>query len=139
MNVQKLTLTCKAHNFFNEQPHGDTSVFFLKHVLHNWSDSSCVEILKRLRDASGESTRLVIMDSAMPYVCRSQSQENPPTTSTCIPGIEPEEAPDPLLANYGALNEMSHVLDMVVRKFRSTARSSRCASLMELLVDFRCL
>ncbi|KAJ3873201.1 S-adenosyl-L-methionine-dependent methyltransferase [Lentinula edodes] len=104
----------EAHNFFNEQPHRDTSVFFLKHVLHNWSDSSCVEILKRLRDASGESTRLVIMDSAMPYVCRSQSQENPPTTSTCIPGIKPEEAPDPLLANYGALNEMSYVLDMVM-------------------------
>ncbi|KAE9392511.1 S-adenosyl-L-methionine-dependent methyltransferase [Gymnopus androsaceus JB14] len=100
----------EAHNFFDVQPHKDTSVFFIKHVLHNWSDSSCVEILKRLRDASGESTRLVIMDSAMPYVCRSSSQ----TSTTTIPGSIAEEAPRPLLANFGALNEAAYVLDMVM-------------------------
>ncbi|KAF5391012.1 hypothetical protein D9757_004066 [Collybiopsis confluens] len=98
-------VTLEAHNFFDPQPQKDVSVFFLKHVLHNWSDSSCIIILKRLRDASNSSTRLVIMDSAMPYVCRSQENSNPASA---------DEAPEPLLANYGALNEMSHILDMVM-------------------------
>ncbi|KAJ3769755.1 S-adenosyl-L-methionine-dependent methyltransferase [Lentinula raphanica] len=96
----------EAHNFFDIQPQKDASVFLLKHVLHNWSDSSCLKILKRLRDASNDTTRLLIMDSAMPYVCRLQDQHTSETAS--------EEAPRPLLANYGALNEISYVLDMVM-------------------------
>ncbi|KAE9394245.1 S-adenosyl-L-methionine-dependent methyltransferase [Gymnopus androsaceus JB14] len=81
----------EAHNFFDAQPHKDASVFFIKHVLHNWSDSSCLKILKRLRDASDSQT-----------------------STTTIPGSIAEEAPRPLLANFGALNEAAYVLDMVM-------------------------
>ncbi|KIK63299.1 hypothetical protein GYMLUDRAFT_222394 [Collybiopsis luxurians FD-317 M1] len=105
-------VTLQAHNFFNPQPETDVSVFFVKHVLHNWSDASCVKILKRLRDASSKSTRLVIMDSAMPYVCRA-----PRNSDLCSDNLKEsvaEEAPEPLLANFGALNETSYVLDMVM-------------------------
>ncbi|KAJ3739061.1 S-adenosyl-L-methionine-dependent methyltransferase [Lentinula detonsa] len=109
--LQTGQVTPEAHNFFNQQPQKETSVFLLKHVLHNWSDSSCVEILKRLRDASSDFTKLVVMDSAMPYVCRSRNQR---TSFMDIPMTATEEAPDPLLANYGALNEISYVLDMVM-------------------------
>jgi len=103
-------VTPEAHNFFDPQPHQDVSVFFVKHVLHNWSDASCVKILKRLRDASNPSTRLVIMDSAMPYACRSKNQEKDGST----PGLAIDEAPEPLLANYGSMNETAYVLDMVM-------------------------
>ncbi|KIK53432.1 hypothetical protein GYMLUDRAFT_178936 [Collybiopsis luxurians FD-317 M1] len=97
----------EAYNFFDPQPHKDASVFLLKFILHNWSYSSCVKILKRLRHAAQESTRLVIMDCVMPYVCRSP-------TGALVNGKGADEAPDPLLANFGSLNEPSYVLDMAM-------------------------
>lgn len=51
----------------------------------------------------------------MPYVCRAaQAQESESQKSITAPGFIEDEAPEPLLANYGALTEMAYVLDMVV-------------------------
>lgn len=37
--------------------------------MHDWSDSNVKKILRQLRDAAGDKTRLVVMDRIVPYTC----------------------------------------------------------------------
>jgi len=64
-----LTLLPTEHDFFQTQPLKDVSVFFMRHILHDWADSYCVKILRQLRDAASPTTRLFAMDKLAPYVC----------------------------------------------------------------------
>ena len=99
---------CTAHDFFTTQPHTTASVFLLRHIVHDWSDESTVRILKRLRDVATPNTKLLLLESIIPYGCRV-------TDSTGLPpGALPTEAPEPLLAHWGVNNWMSFVLDMIV-------------------------
>lgn len=41
-------ITFKAHDFFTEQPVKDADVYFLRWVLHDWSDSKAMTILRNL-------------------------------------------------------------------------------------------
>ena len=93
----------EAHDFFEPQPQKNASVFFLKHIMHDWSDQYCVKILKQLRAAATPQTKLVLMDSIMPFACHDASGED---EGNDISGAAPREAPAPLLANFGAVNEM---------------------------------
>ncbi|KAA1478056.1 S-adenosyl-L-methionine-dependent methyltransferase [Dentipellis sp. KUC8613] len=103
--IEQTNLT--LHDFFNAQPARDTipAVFLLKQILHDWADSYSAQILQRLRDAAGPGTRLLVVDSVMPYACHDPATDG-------IPGAAPREAPAPLLANYGAVNEMGYNLDI---------------------------
>ncbi|ESK86937.1 hypothetical protein Moror_3379 [Moniliophthora roreri MCA 2997] len=100
----------QAHDFFTEQPQKDASVFLVKHVLHNWSDEDCQKMLSRLRDAARPDTKLLVLEIIMPYVCHQDTQGK----KSVIPGATPREAPKPLLANFGSVNEFAYVLDMLV-------------------------
>jgi len=53
------------------------------------------------------------MDSIMPFSCHDPSADN----SSGIPGGVPHEAPAPLLANFGAVNEMIYNADIDVTHF----------------------
>ena len=68
-----------------------------------------MKILKQLREAATPQTRIICIESLLPYACRSGSK-----IYGDIPGAAPKEAPVPLLANWGAVNEMIYNLDMVV-------------------------
>lgn len=50
------------------------------------------------------------MDSIMPFACHDPSADS----GHDIPGAIPREAPAPLLANYGAVNEMGYNADIDV-------------------------
>lgn len=87
------------------------SVFLLKQILHDWSDSYAITILKQLRVAATPNTKLVAMESIVPYACR-----DPRTVDKDgIPGAVPHEAPEPLLANFGPINDMQYNSDFTVR------------------------
>ena len=102
-----------AHDFFSPQPQTNASIFFLKEVLHDWSDKYSSKILKQLRDAATPSTKLVILEMIMRHACHDDTEGNTPgiTSSVSI------KAPNPLLPNWGAVNDIIYILDMVVRFF----------------------
>ncbi|KAI4225567.1 MAG: hypothetical protein L6R36_003818 [Xanthoria steineri] len=75
-----------AHDFFQENPVKGADVYWLRGILHDWSDGYCVQILKGLKAAMSPSSKILICDPVMN------------TTFGC-PEIAP--APYPLPANYG--------------------------------------
>ena len=54
------------------------AVYILKHVLHDWSDSYCHQILKHLRDAaahSSEKPTLLVIDFIVSLACHINEDE----------------------------------------------------------------
>ncbi|KAJ3513294.1 hypothetical protein NLJ89_g3022 [Agrocybe chaxingu] len=102
--------TLEVHDFFTPQPHKGADVFILKQILHDWADPSCVKILTQLREAASPNTTLVLMESLMPFSCHDPGAD----LGREVPGAVPKEAPAPLLANYGAVNDMGHNADMTM-------------------------
>ncbi|CAA7266021.1 unnamed protein product [Cyclocybe aegerita] len=103
-------VTLESHDFFTSQPHKGADVFILKQILHDWADPSCVKILTQLREAASPNTTLVLMESLMPFACHDPGSDLGGET----PGAVPKEAPAPLLANYGAANDMGFNADITM-------------------------
>ncbi|KAK4653881.1 hypothetical protein QC762_511060 [Podospora pseudocomata] len=74
------------HDFFTENPVKNADVYWLRGILHDWSDDYCVSILKAVKASMGPKSRILICDPVMN------------TTFGCD---EIEAAPSPLPANYG--------------------------------------
>ncbi|KAG6861524.1 hypothetical protein C0995_015257 [Termitomyces sp. Mi166 len=85
-------VTLQTHNFFTPQPVKGAAVYFLRVVIHDWPDHDVKNILRHLRDAANESSRLVIFDSLAFHVCED------PATETAAPKAP---VPYPLLPNLG--------------------------------------
>ncbi|KAL0059267.1 hypothetical protein AAF712_013991 [Marasmius tenuissimus] len=115
-------ITLQAHDFFTPQPQKNATVFMIKQILHDWSDQYCEKILKQLRTSATPDTTLLVLESIMPYACHDPSAED----VKAIPGAVPKEAPPPLIANYGAANELGYLsdIDMFVL-FNSQERTIR--------------
>ncbi|KAJ3519830.1 hypothetical protein NM688_g9245 [Phlebia brevispora] len=100
-----------GHDFFVPQPNlpVQPDVFFMRTILHDWSDPFARKILLNLRHASKPDTKLLIIDTLIEYAC-----PNDGTESTQIPGYEPPKAPTPLLPNMGYSSVASYDLDMIM-------------------------
>ncbi len=57
------------HNFFNAQPDvaKDATVYFLRNILHDWSDLYCRRILESIVEVMGLGSRIIISDIVQPY------------------------------------------------------------------------
>lgn len=97
----------EVHDFFTEQPRKATDVFILRFITHDWADPYASKILKHLRDAAMDNTRLVLIDRIVPYACRYSD----PALAE-IPGGETTFGPEPLLANMGSTNVQKYFADM---------------------------
>ncbi|KAG6883309.1 hypothetical protein C0993_006877 [Termitomyces sp. T159_Od127] len=106
-------LSFMPHDFFTSQPVTNASVFILKHILHNWSDLHCYQILKALRAAATPDTRLVVVDSIVAHACHDPTIEQGLNSGY-------KEAPTPLLPNYGAANVMPYLLDLAMMFWLNT-------------------
>uniref|UniRef100_A0A8H8CPN6 O-methyltransferase C-terminal domain-containing protein n=1 Tax=Psilocybe cubensis TaxID=181762 RepID=A0A8H8CPN6_PSICU len=107
-------VTLQAHDFFTPQPIKNASVFLLKQIMHDWPDKYAIKILSQLRQAARPDTRLIIVDSAIPFACHDPSGDK----GKGVVGAVPKEAPEPLLANYGVTNEMTYFADVTVCKMK---------------------
>jgi len=59
-------VTFQAHDFFKEQPVRGADVYFMKHILHDWSDKYCLKILRAIVPAMKDGSRIVVMDGVLP-------------------------------------------------------------------------
>ncbi|KAG5720988.1 Sterigmatocystin 8-O-methyltransferase [Termitomyces sp. T112] len=110
-NHSNTQITLEIQDFFKPQPDRDVSVFLLKQILHDWSDEYCAKILTQLRAAAGKDTKLLLIESLIPFACHDSHEGD---DALGVPGSTPHEAPAPLLANYGAVNEMGYNVDILM-------------------------
>jgi len=103
----------EEHDFFTPQPRKNASVFLLKQIMHDWSDNYAEKILLHLRKAATADTKLLLIDCIMPYACHDPTIDD----KDAAPGSAPREAPEPLLPNYGAANEMEYTTDFTMLVF----------------------
>ncbi|KAJ0285229.1 hypothetical protein COL940_003646 [Colletotrichum noveboracense] len=58
-----LDLTLQQHDFFNIQPIKGAAVYHLRHILHDWPDDACVEIVRQIVPAmDAKCSRILICD-----------------------------------------------------------------------------
>ncbi|KAL8746746.1 MAG: hypothetical protein Q9190_001264 [Brigantiaea leucoxantha] len=58
------------HSFFEPQPASSKSadVFFLRHILHDWPEAECLQILRHLTDVMKSGARLVVAEQVLPPI-----------------------------------------------------------------------
>lgn len=59
-------ISLMPHNFFEEQPVKDADVFFLRWVLHDWSDAEAIKILRALVPALRVGSHIIIQEFIVP-------------------------------------------------------------------------
>ena len=55
-----------VHNFWQEEPVKNASVYLLRFILHDYPDKYAVKILKNIVPAMGPESRIVVMDGVVP-------------------------------------------------------------------------
>jgi hypothetical protein len=78
--TMKSRITFQGHDFFTPQPVKGAAVYFLKHILHDWSDEWSVRILKQIIPVMGPDSKIILMEGLFPdpgkapnYVTRMMS------------------------------------------------------------------
>ena len=87
------------HDFFKPNPVKNADVYWLRYILHDWSDDYCIKILSAIRESMGPNSRVLVCDQVM-------------NTTLGCPELAP--APTPLPANYGYYARYSHQRDLTM-------------------------
>ena len=82
--AQKRVQFC-PHDFFEPNPIKNADVYWLRYVMHDWSDEFCVRILAAIKPSMGSRSRILICDQVM---------------NTTLGSEELAAAPAPLPANW---------------------------------------
>ncbi|KZP03144.1 S-adenosyl-L-methionine-dependent methyltransferase [Athelia psychrophila] len=102
-------------DFLKESPVKDQDIYYLRHIVHDWTDSDAILILKNVCAAMKPESRVLLHEEVL--------RSTDPT--------EPSMAPEPLPANYGAGSLPSYQVDLtMLNLFNSRERS---------LTEFRAL
>ncbi|KAK7715906.1 hypothetical protein SLS57_006657 [Botryosphaeria dothidea] len=64
-----------AHDFFTPQPLKGALVYYLRRIMHDWSDDRCRDILSNIRGAMGPESRILIHERVM---------SNPPSSNSAV-------------------------------------------------------
>jgi demethylsterigmatocystin 6-O-methyltransferase len=56
----------QAHDFFTAQPIREAKFYYLRHILHDWTDEDCVRILSNIVPAMGSESRILIDEVVLP-------------------------------------------------------------------------
>ena len=90
-------VTIEAGSFFDRVPSGGDA-YILSHVIHDWSEKQCLDILGHCRRAMGPQARLLIVEMVLPPGDAFHPGKLLDITMLVMPGGE-ERTPD----EYGAL------------------------------------
>ncbi|KAI0383175.1 putative O-methyltransferase [Hypomontagnella monticulosa] len=88
-----------THDFFKPNPVKGADIYWMRHVLHDWKDEDCVQILLNTAEAMGPNSRLLVADITL-------------TETLGDPYVK--AAPKPLLANYGIHGHHGFSLDIAM-------------------------
>ncbi|KAI5123841.1 hypothetical protein M0805_009133 [Coniferiporia weirii] len=101
------TVTFQVNDFLKSQPVTDATIFFMRMIMHDWSDTHCETILKILRAAAKPDTQLLIIDLILSYACIDNG-----STNLKIPGNDLPKPPAPLLPNAGRASLFDYQCDL---------------------------
>ncbi|KAK7545449.1 O-methyltransferase-domain-containing protein [Phyllosticta citricarpa] len=100
------------HNFFDPQPSKGALIYYVRRVMHDWSDKYNAQILSHLRDAmTSPHARILITDQIMP----SPPTTLPAQTDLCMMGLGAKERTE---KDWHALADLSGL--EVVKFWRSS-------------------
>ncbi|KAK4177269.1 S-adenosyl-L-methionine-dependent methyltransferase [Triangularia setosa] len=123
-----------AHDFFSSQPEEarGASAYFLRNILHNWSDSYCRKILKTVVDAMGEGSRIIICDIVLPEansgMPKTQEERARALDMTMLSMFNAKER---------SLEEWQALFNSVDEKLRITQVIGRPKMRMDCLIEVR--
>ncbi|KDQ08320.1 hypothetical protein BOTBODRAFT_179953 [Botryobasidium botryosum FD-172 SS1] len=94
----------QAHDFFKPQPTKNTAVYFLRCVLHDWSDGHVLQILKHIRAACAPESKLIFIEHLIPF-----ARSTPPDLDAAAL-VQKPDVPQPLLNSTGG--GLAHASDV---------------------------
>ncbi|RAR07913.1 S-adenosyl-L-methionine-dependent methyltransferase [Stemphylium lycopersici] len=56
----------QAHDFFTAQPIRGAKFYYLRHIMHDWTDEDCVRILSKIAPAMGPESRILVDEVVLP-------------------------------------------------------------------------
>ncbi|CZR56846.1 related to O-methyltransferase [Phialocephala subalpina] len=86
-----------THDFFETNPVRGAEVYWLRYIMHDWSDNEAIAILSRIAESMSPQSRVLIADIV---------------ANTTLGCDEIRSAPKPLLANYGRAMGFAHMMDL---------------------------
>ncbi|KAG9032428.1 hypothetical protein FRB95_001481 [Tulasnella sp. JGI-2019a] len=108
--VRSEKVVLQAHDFFTEQPVKGAHAYFLKYIVHDWSDQAAITIMKHLYDAAADYSRLLVQDIVVSHACHDLGGVD----HNAVDGAYPPAFLAPLPANGGLANENQLALDISV-------------------------
>ncbi|KAI9672395.1 MAG: hypothetical protein M1817_003417 [Caeruleum heppii] len=87
------------HDFFKPNPVEGADVYWMRYIMHDWSDEDCIKILTGIRCSMRPQSRILIADAVM---------------NTTLGCDEIASAPKPLPANYGFHTRYAHSRDLAL-------------------------
>ncbi|KAF8961606.1 O-methyltransferase-domain-containing protein [Flammula alnicola] len=97
-------------DFFKEVPVKNCDIYYLRNILHNWTDEKALAILQSVRASMRSHSRVLVHD----HVLRHMS----PMSGSDADGLD--KAPEPLLPNYGAGQIRLYHQDMTMMMMYNT-------------------
>lgn len=101
--IEENRVEFKAMDFFAEPPISGCDIYYLKHIIHDWPDDECVQILKNVRQAMGPQSRVLLHEFIIQHANRVNAKSLPQ-----------RQAPEPLMANWGTARIRAYNLDILM-------------------------
>ncbi|KAJ6626054.1 O-methyltransferase [Mycena sp. CBHHK59/15] len=102
-----LNIRFQIHDFFTPQPVRNADVFLMRYIIHDWTNTQAVSILKHLREAAMATTKLVLIEKIVPVASGDELGQE-------IPGATRPRAAYPLLSNWGIATAELYMYDMTM-------------------------
>ncbi|TFK36164.1 S-adenosyl-L-methionine-dependent methyltransferase [Crucibulum laeve] len=99
--IQEDRILFEPINFLTESPVKACDIYYLKHIIHDWPDADCIKILSGVKKAMAPHSRVMIHEYILQYANRVPADKS-----------DFQQAPEPLLPNYGAGRIRQYNLDI---------------------------
>jgi demethylsterigmatocystin 6-O-methyltransferase len=63
--LKQLNIEAQAHDFMTAQPIKGAKVYYMRNILHDWPDATCLTILRQLRAAMTQGSAIIIDETVV--------------------------------------------------------------------------